>query len=151
MLRAGCVRSVNNRGVSNLHAKRATELARVLLWSRRATLTERTKTMTTLSQALSTQCRNALLATGLHRPVTPTGAMSAEREGPCSFLLGGPPKRWPTRAPSSRNVAQLRVVGQPKAAEQDPLDRIPRQRPGGRCIPAGPPPGATIHKRCLDS
>ncbi len=85
--------------------------------------------MTTFSQALRTQCRKALLA-GLALLVllTPTYALSAEREGTVLFFSLADLQQALSHHPSLHSLSQLSPSGawweQPKAAEQDgPLER----------------------------
>ena len=87
--------------------------------------------MTTLSQALRTQCRKALLA-GLALSVllTPTCALSAEREGSVLFFSVEDLQQTLSH-PSLPALSQLSPSfawwEQPKAAEQDgPLERNSR-------------------------
>ena len=105
--------------------------------------------MTRLSRALRTQCRKALFA-GLALSVllTPTRALSAEREGTVLFFSVEDlhQVRFPPRAPLARApVAQRRVVGtaQGGGAGRPPGAQFPLgQRSGGRWVysPGDPPP-----------
>jgi len=84
--------------------------------------------MTTLSQALRTQCRKALFAgLALSILVTPTCALSAEREGTVLFFSVADLQQVLSH-PSLPSLSQLSPSfewqKQPKAAEQDdPLER----------------------------
>jgi hypothetical protein len=88
--------------------------------------------MTTLSQALRTQCRKVLLAGGLALFVllTPPCARSAEREGTVLFFSVEDLKQalsHPALPALSQLSSSFAWWEQPKAAEQDgPLERNSR-------------------------
>jgi len=86
-------------------------------------VTERRKTMSTLSQALSAKCRKALLAgVALGALLTPTFAMSAEREGAVLFFSVEDLQQalsHPTLPSFSQLLPSFAWQEQPNATEED--------------------------------